>query len=698
MTRRQLTDDDRLGRLEGIQQHLETLNGLSYPFLHLPNLFGADPAAEPPYTVSSSFIPEEIGGNIRVIYRNDREYEPLDTENRNQMLGYYLPGGYKRRWQSFNTIWQGDWEVDQDHPGRSDIAPMFEFGDEYQLAELVGTEREDYTSLELPTDEVTVYIPRVMYVTRFPDGTEYRWHRDLRNIFAGRKPPGRTLELGRSDPTTNYLWFRHYLTEPTGDRTPLEESTLVEGYRFESETEFLRCYYASLLTLYQQNSTETLSEVLTYQHGGDNTRAIVGAKEKSQLLLFDIDRARIRSQAARVFHERPDIERDVRFSLLYREVWDRLFFDQDILENVFTVDPFVKHLLGVDYWCRTTAKYDADSVFELSVEDLEAILETLLAPEGDSGGGRLTLMGYEDARSSGVLEAVREHEEAVATILSMCEKRTSLLDFAEEVLVHSIEHALSTWATDETPAGGSFELWYDVNFQQREDDIAQAGIYDSIQGGAGIATEVHEYLQSTSDLGFDDGLASQGACHTAAADQIVLDLLANEAGDVLYDLYSHRGDESSEAGFESRLVASRDRIVDGQPDAYNLDDLTSHAEHRIRSLFETRETARFYAYVASQYEAVQEKLDRTPRSVDLLLHLDRDLIPDPRVRETYRRFKHGSNRSDLSELGERLEELTVQCITACPDCLETRGTNCVHGAKYQSELLDRRLLTEVSSY
>ena len=111
MSRRELTDDDRLGRLEGIQQHLEKLEGKSVPWLHLPNLFRADPVAEPPYTVSSSFIPEEIGGNIRVIHRNDERnvYEPLDTENRNQMLEYYLPGGYKRRWRDFNIIWEGAW-------------------------------------------------------------------------------------------------------------------------------------------------------------------------------------------------------------------------------------------------------------------------------------------------------------------------------------------------------------------------------------------------------------------------------------------------------------------------------------------------------------------------------------------------------------------------------------------------------------
>jgi hypothetical protein len=713
VTRRPLDDDDRLGRLEGIQQHLEELEGMEHPFLHLPNLFSADPAAEPPYTVSSSFIPEEIGGNIRVIHHDTErdEYEPLDTENRNQMLGSYLPGGYKRRWKDFNIIWQGRWEVVRDTPGRADVAPMFAFGETYSLAELLETETEDYTSLRLPTEDVNVYIPRVMYVERLPYDTVYRWHKDLENIFADSDPMGRTLELGRSDPTTNYFWFRHYLTEPDAERTDLPESSLVEGYRFEPETEFLRCYYASLLTMYEKGDNDTLSETITYEHGGDDMRAFVGAREESQLLLFDVNRARARSQAARVFSERPDIERDVRFSLLHREIWDRLFFEEGVLNHVFQVDPFVKHLIAADYWCRETGTYDAESVFELSVEDLESIVETLLAPEADGGRGRLTLMGYDDARSSSVLATIREHGKEIETILERCRKREPLLDFAEEVLVHSIEHALSTWATDETPAGGSFELWYDVNFQQRDDDIAPVGIYDSIQGGAGIATEVHDHLQSTNSLELDEGLAAQGTCHTAAADEAVLTLLDGADGDVLYDLYNDENQQAFEdpddgrtesgqkgTGFQHRLREARDQVLGDHADAYNLEDLTSHTENRIRTLFETRETARFYAYIASQYDDIADDLQRTPRSVDLLLHLDRELIRDPRIRNTYRRFAEGTNQRDLSELGERLEELTVQCITACPDCLETEGPNCVHGIKYQLKMLNRRLLTEVCSY
>ncbi|MDB2286955.1 hypothetical protein PM038_17185 [Halorubrum ezzemoulense] len=713
----EISDADRLGRLEGIQRHLQSIEG-KFPYLHLPNLFAADPVAEPPYIVSSSFIPESIGGNIRVIERQKNgDYAPLDTENLEQMLGSFLPGGYKQRWKFY--LWQGEWDIVRDRQGYADIEPMFEFRENHQLEDLLGTDTEDFTGMGLSTDAVSVYVPQAMYVSRLPKSTEYQWHIGLQNIVADREPMGETLSLGSSDPTTNYLWFRYHLEEFSGDRTAFDESSLVDGYRFEPDTEFLRCYYASLLTLYEKENNDTLSRTLRYEHGTDDTDAFVGARERSQLLLFELDREEIRDRIERVFSEHLDIKRDLQFSLLYREVWDRLFFTEEILEHVFLVDPFVKHLLGADFWCRDTNSYDAESVFDLSMGDLESILEDLLGPE--DSGGRLTLMGYEEARSSDVLAILRKHPDLIEALLDTCSDDDALRDFAEEVVIHSVEHALSTWANEETPAGGSFELWYDVNFQQRDDSVAHAGIYDSIQGGAGIATEVHDYL-GTDDIELDSGVGSQAACHTAAADLTAIELLAEGDGDVLYNLFEeqrpeptnaaedtesskssddssgqdHPGDGvASATGFRGEVVDARDAVLGETTDGYNLSDLTTLAENRVRSLFETRETARFYAYVAEQYEAVEETVGRTPRSVDLLLHLDRDIIRDPRVRETYQRFAQGTQRRDLSELGERLEELTMQCVTACPDCLETEESDCVHGMKYQSELLNRRLLREV---
>ncbi|MEA5386777.1 hypothetical protein VB779_06730 [Haloarculaceae archaeon H-GB11] len=92
------------------------------------------------------------------------------------------------------------------------------------------------------------------------------------------------------------------------------------------------------------------------------------------------------------------------------------------------------------------------------------------------------MMGYDPAPQSDILEYLSNESELVDEILEACADEDALSEFAEEVLVHSVEHALSTWTTEEALASGSFELWYDVNFQSRDDQTATIGIYDSIQG------------------------------------------------------------------------------------------------------------------------------------------------------------------------------------------------------------------------
>lgn len=704
------TDDELIGRIEGIKQHMQLLEELGFEFLTLPNVFEVDPLAEEPFILSNSFIPEQIGGSVRVIERGDEEdgsiQEPLEVENLNHMLRSFLPGGFQKRWKAFD-LWQGDWDFNLDNPGSADISPMFEFKKKYPLSEILGDDTDEYTLIDHDVDDVTVYIPQSMYVKRLSRDTQYYWSVDYQTIFAAKSPFGRYLPLGRSDPTTNYLWFRHLKSDISAPQEPLPDGNeLLVSHAFEDEVEFIRCYYTSLLTLYEKKNNDTLSRTIDYVNTEDEKRAFVASNERSQLLLFNIDRQTVRQRVTAVLGEHPALRRDLQFSLAHRLVWDRLFFEKGALENVFQVEPFINHLIGVDFRCRTTDL--AESVFDAKIETVIEQLRALLKPGKGLEQGPLCLMGYDPAPQSAIIDVVDSHDEIVRGILSECADEETLLDFAEEVFVHSVEHGLATWATDETSAGGSFELWYDTNFQGRSDDHARLGIYDSIQGGAGIADEVHDHINDSPNINLDTGVGKQAACHTAAADQTVLEVLTEASGDVLYDLFhessraefdedTDEGEDDEPTGFQAQITAIRDQVIDDEA-MYNLNDLTSHIENRIQALFETRETARFYAYVAAEYAVVEDQLERTPRAVDILLHLDQHIFRDPRVRETYRRFAEDEKGRDLSELGERLEELTHQCITACPDCIEAEEPNCVHGMKYQAQLLNRRLLKEVSSY
>jgi len=170
---------------------------------------------------------------------------------------------------------------------------------------------------------------------------------------------------------------------------------------------------------------------------------------------------------------------------------------------------------------------------------------------------------------------------------------------------------------------------------------------------------------------------------------VTIDLLSQYPDGSLYEVYKNNQQQFREL-VETTLVET---VEDDA--AYSSADIKSNVDRRVRTLFETRELARFYSYIAGRYSDVRETIGRTPRPADIALHLDRHVFRDPEIRSTYERFASDSGRRDIAELGERLEELTVQCITACPDCLKTEGGTCIRTSSGQTSTLNRRLLTEV---
>lgn len=672
--------EEKIGRLQGIQQHLQTLDSRGYNFLELPNIYSVDPKAKSPYVIPQTFISEEVGGSITIV-EEDAD-ESLAQENVNQMLRNFLPGGYKQRWGSFD-LWRGAWDHRTEY-GHADIGPMFEWATSKPLTEILGDVDEvPYTELDFSPDEVTVYVPRAMRVSRLKKNVGYAWVQDKGIVWAGN-PPGNTEPLS-SDPTTNYLWFKHAVDEFDNPVTPVTDSDLVTGYRFEDDHSFVRCYYASLLTLYPRNTTRVKSGIMRYRNEADDQTAFIASEERSQLLTIDLDRNTLQSALDDLLEERPRIRRDLQFEFLRSLIWEDLFFGEEALDHEYQVEPLVEHLIGVDYWERVENGGEL-GVFAMSGARIVSAIEQLLPEQSNT---RLRLLGYDSPASSAALRIVRENMQDVARILALCRNDELLRRFAEDVLVHSAEHALSAWANELTGSGTSFELWYDVNFQASDADHARLAVYDPIQGGAGIAKEVYRLLEDREETGVDSGLAAQGRCHAGTADTATIDLLSRYPDGSLYDVQ-----KSDRQQFYELVEQSIERVTDDR-NGYSWDDLISNVDQRVRSLFETRELARFYSYIAGQWSEIEETIGRTPRPADIALHLDRHVFRDPEIRATYERFASDSGRRDIAELSERLEELTVQCITACPDCLKTEGDICVRGSGRQTATLNRHLLTEV---
>jgi hypothetical protein len=674
------TTAEQITRLQGIRSYLEDQD---FPYLDLAGLYGADSVSKSPFVVPSTFIPEEIGGSVTVVDANEDSGETLARENLNQMLSSFLPGGYKQRWGNFD-LWRGAWDHET-QKGHADVSPMFEWGESFPLTDLLGDVSEvAYTELPYDPSEVRVYVPLAVRVTKEnKDDPKYVWIPEKGIVWTG-DPPMRTEALS-SDPTTNYLWFKHVLDPIEDEPVPLSDGDIVQGFSFDDEREFVRCYYASLLTLYPQGSTETKSGIIRYRSEEDDTTAFVASKERSQLLTFELDRSTLQSRIESVLEANPKLERDLRFAFLRTQVWEHLFFEERALQHRFAVEPLVEHLIGIDYW-RRVVDDDDFGVFSLSGPAIVEEIEQLLPEDSDR---HLRLLGHESRAVSTVFETVEENPGTMAKLLGKCRNQDLLTEFVERVLVHSTEHALSTWSNNMTGSGTSFELWYDVNFQAVDDDSARIAVYDPIQGGAGIAKEVYEQLQDDSSPQVEAGFAVQGRCHSATADRATVELLASYPNGSLYDVYQSDRDE-----FVSLVKQTVRSLVDDET-AYSFDDIVSHVEQRVSTLFETRELAAFYSYVAGEYTTVEDHIGRTPRVVDLALHLDRHVFTDPTTKATYERFASDSGRRDIAELGERLGALTVQCVTACPDCLKTDAGLCLHGTGQQESRLNRRLLTEV---
>jgi hypothetical protein len=686
-----VNEDMRIARMRAIQRwYRERLEDDYYPFCHIPDLFEIDPNAERPYAVPKSFIPEDVGGNVQVIEADDEEL--LATETLNQMLGSFLPGGFKQRWEF--QVFRLNTDV-SDADRKTDIQPGFSFDDAVELADVLGPgKQEQYTPFEYSTDDVTLYFPQEMFVESVQEDPSYWW--DDVNYAVWTSEPMVSAEnryrLGQSDPTANYLWFKHL--DPEQDIHEVETHDLSEAtdgianqLGYCAEATVLRCYYASLLTLYEKDHNETISRIIEYHHDEDGRDAFVTSREQSQALLFNFVRAELRERLQEALSD-PHLRRDLQFAFLYRRLWDDLFVTADDgVEHVFAVDPLHQTLQAVDYW-HYRLESPQKSLFELEVSSIIDALDSLLPGETDgSTRHRLHLMGIDDQRRDEFKSLLATNRSQLKSILSDCQSEDELLDFGEDVLLHSLTHAVSAWAVQDSAGGASFERWYDVNFQERDREYAKVAVYDSIQGGAGISRELYDWFIQQPEIDLRNKLTTQAHCYTATAEETTIDLLQSHSGEFLFELYNSDREE-----FATFFAEWYD-----QPDSpLERDDVTTMVLRRLNTLFETRDLARFYDTVAHVYLTVATALDRTPRTVDLLLALEDHTFRDSRVAQTYEQYANrDSRRRDLSEIAERIGELSKQCIYACPDCLKTDESDCVHGMRYQEQMLNKNLLKAV---
>lgn len=687
------TREERLlARLNGLIQYqsdlLNQVRGNRFrPYCHIPDLFKLDPEATRPYSVPSSFIPEQVGGNVSVTSASGGflANEPLDL-----MLSSFLPGGFKRRWEF--DMWTGGFDPSSQH-GFADL----ESGIRVRTSEslnviLPDSQEEQYTPYHHATEDVTVYVPSQFIVwnpTVDEEGSIAHYYWDQQNgVIRNHKPddiPEESLRKLKSDPTSQFLWFKHLLDSGDNRGTQNLDSLtngLFQSAAFSDDAKFLKAYYATLLTLYGQD--QTFSEVVRYRHEPDDSVAFAASREESQLILFESERETLENLAETQMASDTILYRDLQFSLLYRLLWDRLFFQKDALDHAFSVRPFFTTLMAADYSLAASSD-EVNSIFEADLGTIQRVLPSLL-PNEES---RLSLLDFDEKQLNDYATLIEEYWETIDSIFQSCRSEERIAEFATHVLVHSLKHGLASWAVEYSAGGSDFQAWYDINFQEKDADRVQVGIYDSIQGGAGVSKEIFDDINAIDDLTLLKGIGRQGCCHISATEEVVNDILRDNSGEYIFDLVqsmtASTGERSAELTGAFAQLSKDYRHIE-------YDDIQPLVLRSLESLAETQELARFYSAVADEYETVREKLGRTPSPVDVVFALEDRTFFDTRVQQTYERFANRrSQRRDLSELAERVEEVTKQCVHACPDCLKRQS--CTHQYRYQEEMLDRRLLT-----
>jgi len=688
----QTREERLLARLNGLIQYQSNLldrvrQGRFSPYCHIPDLFDLDPEATRPYSVPGSFIPEQVGGNVSVTNTSGGflANEPLDL-----MLSSFLPGGFKRRWEF--DIWTGGFEP-SDRPGYANIEPGMRFRTSESLDVILpDSDREHYTPYKHETDEVEVYIPNQFLVwnpsvDEQGSVTHYYWNEQNKFVH-NRKPedvPEADLRKLKSDPTSQFLWFKHLLGSGNIRSThQLEEKSngLFESATFSDDAKFLKVYYATLLTLYGEDTT--FSEVIRYRHQSDTNMAFVASREDSQVILFDSERKILDELVDQVLHRDTALYRDLQFSLLYRLLWDRLFFQEDALQHAFSVSPFFTTLLAIDYSLEVSEESE-ETIFESDQETIQNILPSLL-PDEES---RLSLFDFDEKQLDNYSTLFEEYWDTFEEILDACSSEQRIFEFGVHVFVHSLKHGLASWAAEYSAGGNDFEAWYDINFLERDAERVQIGIYDSIQGGAGVSKEIFDDIGGIDGSSLLEGIGGQGCCHISATEEVVNDLLRNNSGEYVFDFVQTMGATRSDDSVELKSAFGQ---LDQDYRHIDFEDVQPLVQRRLESLAETQELARFYSTVTDEYVSLRDRLSRTPRPIDVVFGLEDRTFFDTRVRQTYERFANRrSHRRDLSELAERVEEITKQCIHACPDCLKRQS--CTHQYRYQEEMLDRRLLT-----
>ncbi|MDG6250878.1 hypothetical protein [Methanocalculus sp.] len=667
----------RLARAKAAYERWSAFRSGSFPhpYLHPPDLFSFDPCVEKPYLVPATFIPTMVGGNIEIRNRSRGVVRNEGSETTEFILGNFLPGGYKKRWnfRHFRTFWiPSEWKE-----RNANIERSFSISRSQPLDEI--SAGDTFSPLKIPANQTTIYFPDAVNVEEIPPHAHYFWEEE--RLYLDHTGEG-SVKVAR-DPLSIALWENILLTKERPDEEYLfPVINLIESIGYYPDFRIARCYYGNALQLLGPN----LTRVIRFVHDKDQQYALVGTEHISQAVRLNINLKSFLAALPEVLEKDPILTSDLQWKFFLLKLNESVLFHGKCAESTYDLSWIQTLCNALDFWMRQDhPDTNIRSFFNETPEQQQVILRELI-PEGKEI--RLRLAGFDLRKRDDIVEWLTEHGKEVAEILDEVYSPEAFESYVQTVICETFQRTLNVWCQQFfSVVGDGLVFWQEGTI---ENDFLSLYAYDRYQGGSGISRELFKHLQQISSNLSNEihtDLKRTLQCDVDIADIVIHDIFSNFDSDYVWSVFREPSGAPEEIIRNSLKKQEKIRAVD-----FGLrrkEDLIIFVRLEIRRLIHSKESAAMYAELIRGYRELREKLGRTPMIIDLLLYSSASLFYDPRAAAAFERYRT-VKKGDLSEVHVRVGEMIPACVDACPECLEIDE---FYGARPNASLLvDRRLL------
>lgn len=679
MERESIDRERRLARAQAALDYWTNFqSGLfPYAYLHPPDLFAFDPMVEKPYAVPSTFIPVFVGGNINIRNRSNGSTRNEGSETTEFILGNFLPGGYKKRWNFL--LFQTRWEKSEWRKGFANINYSFIIPKKMELASIYP--KETFSPFEIPSNEIKLYFPDTVNVEEIPEYAKFFWDEECQYLT---HEDGGDIAIVR-DPLSTALWENILLTE----RVPEEEflfplTPLIESIGYYSDFKIIRCYYGNILQLFGKD--QILTRIIRFVHDRDRCYALIGTEHVSQAVQFKINIEPFFNDLCKVIEKNLVVNNDLKWQILDLKLRKSVLFEGSSIDNIYDIDWIMNLFYSIDYWIKQdNPNNDLKTFLKLDFTDQTEIIQQLI-PEGKEI--RLRLAGFDINRREEILDWISKQKDNILEILEENEEPETFKKYLKDFFCETIQRSLKVWIQQSfSTIGEGLIFWQDGI---SEDDYLYIYAYDRYQGGSGISKELFKNLKSISNdlsYNFNQELKRILQCDVDISDSIIHNVFINYDSDYLWSVFRERSNASHT--IVCTLFDQYEEKAGLKFKEVRREDISAFIHLEMRRLIHSKESAAFYSELIKGYYEILKKLNRTPKIVDLLLYCSAINFYDPRATELFEKYRT-IKKGDLNEIQIRVSEMMPSCVNACPECIDIDD---FYGTEmFSSILLDRRII------